>query len=615
MLFSELLASTNFNPRFQNRQGFVPIWSTSPFSIFKVEPCKPLFKRHQSIVHNRKFHSKLRPRQIGMERFSRIVPLLRRNDPIINSLNMSSVDMTDDMTDQLIEALNDNMFISKIVLQSNSLPVEACKKIFGLLLTNPKLVTLEITDNSVNDEGIERLAEVLKQLQPNHEPISLVLRNNHFGPAGAAFLSDALAQNVPVHWLDLRYNGMIGDEGVETLAFSLAHNTLLTGLDLIKCGCNERGAAALADALLDNHTLTTLLIQDDLSLNAVHSLGYLLSDASCHLQALYLWHCQLTQKLMEVLCHSLRGNHSLTTLALSYNKIDDTGGLYLSDMILRNKAIVKLHLGANLFSPTTAGFFGVALARNTTLQFLDLSRNFFRSVGVWPLAVSLMNNRSLRTIDLRYNKIDGAGAEMLCELIAGNSAITVMRLSGNPFGDASISTFALKLVENKTVRELELNDVDMTSQGFVALCRDLKKNRALEKISLSGNRLSPDSLKAFAELLKENTALQMIGMSECMINDEGCQYIAEGIASNSTLGELDLSKNRIDLDGVKLILDAIQGNYTLMKIDLQENPFSERPEKDALSDKVCDFLDRNNYYLHNILMKDMSALAMDDCFM
>jgi hypothetical protein len=100
-----------------------------------------------------------------------------------------------------------------------------------------------------------------------------------------------------------------------------------------------------------------------------------------------------------------------------------------------------------------------------------------------------------------------------------------------------------------------------------------------------------------------------------MIDDEGCQYIAEGITFNSTLSELDLAKNHIDLDGVRCILDAIQGNYTLMKIDLLDNPFCDRPEKEAVSDKVSDFLDRNNYYLHNILMKDMSALAMDECFL
>lgn len=549
-----------------------------------------------------------------MDRFTRIVPLLRRNDPIINSLNMCSIELSDEMTHQLIDALNQNTFISKIVLQQNSLTVKSCNEIFGLLLSNPKLVHLEITNNEVSDDSIICLSKILQELPRNHEPISIILRTNSFGMKGAQAIAEALAADVPVHWLDLRYNSSIKDKGVETIALALAKNKNLTGLDLIKCGCDELGATALSDSLLDNSTLTTLLLQDDLSFSAIHSLGCLLGDQTCSLQALYLWHCALNAQLLEVLCRSLRGNHSLTTLALSYNKVDDTGGVYLSDMILRNRALVKLHLGANLFSPTSAGFFGVALAKNTTLQFLDLSRNFLRSVGVWPLAVALMGNRTLRSIDLRYNRIDAAGAEMLCELIAVNSAITVMRLSGNTFGDASIAMLASKLEENKTVRELELNDVGMTAGGFTALCKALRHNDTLEKISLSGNRLTSESLRSFATLLKENTALQMIGMSDCGIVDEGCRYIADGISTNSTLFDLDLSKNQIDIQGIKRIIDAIQGNYSLMKIDWLENPFAEHDDVDEVTGQIADFLERNNYYQHNILMKDMSALATDESF-
>jgi Ran GTPase-activating protein (RanGAP) involved in mRNA processing and transport len=542
-----------------------------------------------------------------------MIPLLRRNDPIINSVNMSLIDLSDEMTDQFIDALNVNTFISRVVLQANKLSTGSAMKIFDLLLSNPKLVHIEITENGLDNDAIQHLSGVLLRLPPEHEPISVILRKNSFGPVGVSYLAEALRANVPVHYLDLRYNADISDPGVEELAISLVDNTVLTGLDLIKCGCDQLGAAALRDALQENHTLTTLLLQDTLSFSAVKCLGTLLADPSCHLQALYLWHCSLNPALIDVLCRALKTNNCLTTLALSYNQIDDLGALSLSDMILTNRALVKLHLGANKFSVMTAGYFGVALAKNSTLQYLDLSRNCIRSVGVWPLAVSLMDNKSLRSIDLRYNKIDAEGIDKLCELIGGNSAISVMRLSGNPFGDIAIEKLVIKLTENKTLRELELNEVRMRSSGFIALCRALAENSTLQRLSINGNTICEQSetMAKFGALLSMNATLQMIGMSECGIDSFACQYIARGIQHNANLSELILSKNRIDLRGATDILDAILGNYSLVKIDLQVNPFQDVHDSEEVSGRIADSLERNNYYYHNILMRDLAGLVSD----
>ncbi|KAK8842752.1 hypothetical protein M9Y10_025616 [Tritrichomonas musculus] len=550
-----------------------------------------------------------------MERFTRIVPLLKRNDPIINSLNMCSIELTNKMTNDLIDALNCNTFISKIVLHTNRLSVESCNKLFDLLITNPKLDHLEIVNNNIQDVSLKYLSEVLKKLPQTRSPINLSLRSNRFTYKGAEYLASALEANAPVCWLDLRYNPTISDRGVEALALALTNNTMLTGLDVIKCGCNEYGAAALSDSLIENHTLRTLLIQDELSLQAIHSLSILFSDPSCSLQALYLWHCSLNAQLLEVLCRHIKGNTSLTTLALSYNKIDDNSSIFLADMILRNKSLTKLHLGANLFTPTAAGYFGVALSKNNTLQFLDLSRNNLSSYGVWPIAISLMNNTVLRTIDLRYNHIDSSGAEIICELLSTNTSIYVMRLSGNIFDDTAIDFIAARLKMNTTLKDIELNNVQMGSGGFISLCNALKSNSTLERLSISSNHFTSQSLSSFAELMKKNTPLQVFEMSDCNIDDQGCTFIAEGIMSNSTLIELDISKNLINEQGALMILDAMQGNYSLMKLNVNENPFIDPDGSLVIPNKIADFLERNNYYQHNKLMKDMAALATDLAFL
>jgi hypothetical protein len=113
-------------------------------------------------------------------------------------------------------------------------------------------------------------------------------------------------------------------------------------------------------------------------------------------------------------------------------------------------------------------------------------------------------------------------------------------------------------------------------------------------------------------LLGQNTALLEFGMKNCLIDDDGCEYLACGIASNATLTNLDISDNRIDVHvhGAQCLLDVLLGNYSLRRMLYDDNPFSEEPDS-LFSDPITNFLERNNYYRHNLFMRDMTALVND----
>jgi len=100
-------------------------------------------------------------------------------------------------------------------------------------------------------------------------------------------------------------------------------------------------------------------------------------------------------------------------------------------------------------------------------------------------------------------------------------------------------------------------------------------------------------------------------MSECEIDDRGLELIAEGIAANSTLTELDITGNEVEIAGMRFLVDAVLGNYSLMKIEWQDNPFVEDDTSQEVAGTLSDFLERNKYYSHNILMKEMAALLKD----
>ena len=57
------------------------------------------------------------------------------------------------------------------------------------------------------------------------------------------------------------YGCGIGDDGAAALAEALCSNTSLTTLDLSRCGIGDAGAAALAEALRSNTSLTVLYLE------------------------------------------------------------------------------------------------------------------------------------------------------------------------------------------------------------------------------------------------------------------------------------------------------------------------------------------------------------------
>lgn len=484
------------------------------------------------------------------EKVDEIIDLLRSNEPKWNTLILRFTNINGEEAEALVSAVRDNPFIEKVILESNGLDSESSKKFIGLISTNPKLTHLEITDNQVGDDVIFCLSEHLQKLREGRTPLGITLRRNSFTPVGARALAQALAANAPVYCLDLRDNQSIGDEGCQEIGLSLMGNSFLRGLDLMKCGCGILTTSALHESLTEgNKSLEMLLLQDKFNVTGFRSLGFMLQEATCHLTDLYLWSCQVDLQSLEHLCKCLRSNQHLETLALSCNRLDDNGALWIGDMILHNDTLKRLHLDRNLLTATTAGYLGLALTQNTTLKSLDLSRNRIKSAGVWALGVALRRNKALNMIDLSNNSMGPETApQALCELFKKDGAITEIILSGNRIGDAGVEQIAHSIRENKILKKMELDSVGMTSSGFKVLCEALKDNDALEFLSVNKNDIKDDAMKAFGELLQGNKALATVRMSECGITDTGYQCIAEGMQSNSTVKEIDLSGNAITVE-------------------------------------------------------------------
>ncbi|KAL0242759.1 hypothetical protein GEMRC1_005322 [Eukaryota sp. GEM-RC1] len=175
------------------------------------------------------------------------------------------------------------------------------------LKTNTTITSINLSFNSIGDEGARALAEALKV---NHSVPSVDLMNNSIGDEGARALAEALKVNDSVTSIDLEYNS-IGAEGARALASALKVNASVTSINLGRNCIGDECVRALADALKVNSSLTSVILGGD-------STG---SEGA------------------RALAEALNVNSSVTSVNLDGNSIGDEGVRALADALIVNTKV------------------------------------------------------------------------------------------------------------------------------------------------------------------------------------------------------------------------------------------------------------------------------------
>uniref|UniRef100_A0A8D1E4E6 Leucine rich repeat containing 74A n=1 Tax=Sus scrofa TaxID=9823 RepID=A0A8D1E4E6_PIG len=221
-----------------------------------------------------------------------------------------------------------NMEEPYVNLNHHGLGPHGTKAIAIALVSNTTVLTLELADNCIMEEGILSLVEML---QENY----YLQEMNNFKEESAELFCQALSVNYRIRTLDLSHN-QLSDKAGEYLGQMLALNSGLQSLDLSWNHFCTHGAVALCNGLRVNVALKKL----DLSMNSFgnegasalgevlrlnSSLAYL--DVSCN---------DISNEGITKLSKGLEVNESLKVLKLFLNPISMDGALLLILSIKRN---------------------------------------------------------------------------------------------------------------------------------------------------------------------------------------------------------------------------------------------------------------------------------------
>ena len=364
--------------------------------------------------------------------------------------------------------------ILMIDLSSNKIDCLGCKEISKVFSDgNSKLSSLRLRENIVADEGVEYLAEALKD--SNCTLNSLILgQHNVNGDERAESLANYLkissCKLLKVKRIQFLYNKsqeLVTDAGARCLAEALKHsNCKLKSLDVNGNELTDEGVKYLAEALKDSNcklnSLNLALIK--LTDKGVKYLAEALKHSNCKLNSLNLAHIKLTDKGVKYLAEALKhSNGKLNSLNLAHIKLTDKGVKYLAEALKHsNGKLNSLNLDDNYAELTDEGAKCLAEAlkhSNCKLNSLGLAGNELTDEGVKYLADALKDsNCTLNSLDLRRNNVTDEGVEYLAESLKhSNCKLNSSHLAGNELTDEGVKYLADALKDsNCTLNSLDL---------------------------------------------------------------------------------------------------------------------------------------------------------------
>lgn len=172
--------------------------------------------------------------------------------------------------------------------------------------------------------------------------------------------------------------------------------------------------------------------------------------------------CQATLRLSSIgtraLCKSLALNHSLRSLTLSRNNLDDMAGKCLAQMLRRNTSLARLELESNGLGPASARDLADALTVNASLAYLSLESNPLTDdekdfSGIAALGAMLARNTTLTTLNLWRTRLGTEGGKHLALGLERNATLVCLDVGNNRIGTLDGAKIDQRLRKNRRVLE------------------------------------------------------------------------------------------------------------------------------------------------------------------
>ena len=421
---------------------------------------------------------------LGLNSMIILADILRRNINICSRLILTKNYFGDDGIEILLESLKGNDNIVELNLCSNSLGINGGIALFNFLLYQKSIICIDLSSkeglyrNRVCAEGIRLITKVLQNnfflekidlssnsiknegfkyivngLVSNITLKTLIIHNNEITEKGIAYF-ETKSVNCKLKILDISRNP-IGNNGIISLGNCIARIQLkeITSLDISECLFTFESFFIFIKKISKAQKIETLVAnKNNLSSNGR---WHLLDDffKRLPLKSLSLGSCHLNHDIKEI-ADIFKINSTIKFLDLSHNNITDEFFEYFQTYPLENLSLEEFDVSSNYISDKSASVFFKNLIDNYTLIKLNFFDNHLENASADAIIDILRKNNYILSLNVNCNNIGIKVLQEIKEKIQNNKMMKKGRYVPKLRNELKCLEFnpsEVKLLKNKII--------------------------------------------------------------------------------------------------------------------------------------------------------------------
>ncbi|XP_017295434.2 NLR family, CARD domain containing 5 [Kryptolebias marmoratus] len=494
-----------------------------------------------------------------------------RRCPTVTELNFSDNNLQDEGIQHMAEVFTELQNLVSVTLGRNNTTLKAVE---GLVKKMSSCLNIQ----RVHADGMKELTVTFSH-KTNPEP-TVSLLNQKWSSSDMKTLAESLSNCPALSVLNLS-GGQWDEETLKTLTefvpkFSVTEKIVLNG----SCSSLE-GLVVLTALLSDCLSVAELHVrlQSPVLVSVVFPGGREQPAAETS-KKLCLSGCNLLPGDLDKVWRSLGTSCGLTELDLSCNRLGDNGLKKLLEVLPRLREVREVHVSENSISMNGAALLAAALCSNDSLTETLISKRGKNQVILWF------------SHDTREDKLQRK----------------LFRINSSSLLPSDVTKICKKLVQCRFFLELEFSHCSFAEKTMEKLIQELPKMSLLQRLKMSGSvTAAADALMLLGCLTDSQrvSAVELSLQSESFINFHGVKaepvncrltgfsFEADGcvlinrllqiLQQDQQLSYLDLSGNQLEDEGVKCLLDSLPRLHISSYMNLSKNRLTQRGLLDVVS--------------------------------
>ncbi|XP_056614644.1 NACHT, LRR and PYD domains-containing protein 3-like [Triplophysa dalaica] len=510
---------------------------------------------------------------IGEEGYKCLYSAVRSNPSHLIELDLRGNDPGETGVKLIYQLIQDHKCkLNTVRFLSSSSAVKAFEYLTETLGINPLLQREVNLSHKLDELRVNQICDLLKD---KHCHINtLILRDCGLTEESCSALASVLSSNISVKELDMS-NNHLQDSGVKRLSDGLKNNCKLHKLTVSECSIGEEGYKCLYSAVRSNpsHLIELDLRGNDPGETGVKLIYQLIQDYMCSLKTVRFLKSCAAEEACDHLCKALDVNPLLLKeLNLSHNKLGDLDGERLSALLMDSHSkVTKIILNDCELTENQCSALAAVLSCKTLVKEMNLSNSPLMDSGLKHICDQLKNPQcQLQILNVSECSIGEEGYKCLYSAVRSNpSHLKELDLRGNDPGETGVKLIYQLIQDHKcklnTVRFLKSCAAE---EACDHLCKALDVNPLLLKeLNLSHNKLGDlDGEKLSALLMDSHSKVTKIILNDCELTENQCSALAAVLSCKTLVKEMNLSNSPLMDSGLKHICDQLENPQCQLQI-------------------------------------------------